>query len=60
MSIKSDIPDSVRDSLVIAMYYLLFEEEKHWRESGKPRNHIYAHASRVFRWMKKNGIHDLL
>jgi hypothetical protein len=38
------------ESLLRACIYLLDEEQKHWEEEGKPKDHIYNDAVRLYRW----------
>ena len=33
--------------------YLWHDEEKHWEEDGKPRNHIFIAVRRINNWLKQ-------
>jgi hypothetical protein len=54
MAVK--ISKDMRDRLYVSISYLLENEQRHWEEHDKPDCHMYIHALKVQRWMKRQRI----
>jgi hypothetical protein len=46
------IPKKVLRSMNTLIQYSIASEEKHFEESGKPRNHIFRDVRKIAFWLK--------
>lgn len=46
------IPKKVLLSINALVQYSIASEEKHFEESGKPRNHIFRDVRKIAYWLK--------
>ena len=52
---KKELSRLKKDVTVICDY--LWEEEKHYEESGRPRDHIWLRVKSLRRWLKNSSSH---
>ncbi len=46
------VPTDVLTSIDVLLAYL-GDEEKHWRENGRPAKHIYTDIKKVTKWRQR-------
>jgi hypothetical protein len=48
-------PGKLQKDIAVICDYLELDENRHYEESGRPKDHIWLYVKRIQRWLNKNN-----